>query len=115
MTRPFRSLVDLRAVALLGPLLALAVLAGGGGATSHAALLARSLDLPLVVGLGLATAVVTVDVLFTVEVYPGWTLLSLPIAPVARATVSELFAAAQVAALAIAYVVFGVMDVLSLY
>jgi len=29
-----------------------AVLAGGGGATSHAALLARSLDLPLVVGLG---------------------------------------------------------------
>lgn len=28
-----------------------AVLAGGGGATSHAALLARSLDLPLVVGL----------------------------------------------------------------
>ena len=31
---------------------ALAVLAGGGGATSHAALLARSLDLPLVVGLG---------------------------------------------------------------
>jgi len=31
---------------------AVAVLAGGGGATSHAALLARSLDLPLVVGLG---------------------------------------------------------------
>ena len=29
-----------------------AILAGGGGATSHAALLARSLDLPLVVGLG---------------------------------------------------------------
>jgi phosphotransferase system enzyme I (PtsP) len=29
-----------------------AVLTGGGGATSHAALLARSLDLPLVVGLG---------------------------------------------------------------
>ncbi|MGQ0614398.1 MAG: phosphoenolpyruvate--protein phosphotransferase [Planctomycetaceae bacterium] len=29
-----------------------AVLSGGGGATSHAALLARSLDLPLVVGLG---------------------------------------------------------------
>jgi phosphotransferase system enzyme I (PtsP) len=29
-----------------------AVLAGGGGATSHAALLARSLDLPLVVGVG---------------------------------------------------------------
>lgn len=29
-----------------------AVLAGGGGATGHAALLARSLDLPLVVGLG---------------------------------------------------------------
>jgi len=28
------------------------ILAGGGGATSHAALLARSLDLPLVVGLG---------------------------------------------------------------
>jgi len=31
---------------------AIAVLTGGGGATSHAALLARSLDLPLVVGLG---------------------------------------------------------------
>jgi len=31
---------------------AVAVLAGGGSATSHAALLARSLDLPLVVGLG---------------------------------------------------------------
>jgi phosphotransferase system enzyme I (PtsP) len=31
---------------------AAAVLSGGGGATSHAALLARSLDLPLVVGLG---------------------------------------------------------------
>lgn len=31
---------------------AAAVLTGGGGATSHAALLARSLDLPLVVGLG---------------------------------------------------------------
>ncbi|MHC4954265.1 MAG: phosphoenolpyruvate--protein phosphotransferase [Planctomycetota bacterium] len=31
---------------------AAAVLAGGGSATSHAALLARSLDLPLVVGLG---------------------------------------------------------------
>lgn len=31
---------------------AVAVLAGGGGATSHAALLARSLDLPLIVGLG---------------------------------------------------------------
>ncbi|MHC4670494.1 MAG: phosphoenolpyruvate--protein phosphotransferase, partial [Planctomycetota bacterium] len=29
-----------------------AVLTGGGGATSHAALLARSLDLPLIVGLG---------------------------------------------------------------
>jgi phosphotransferase system enzyme I (PtsP) len=31
---------------------AVAVLAGGGSATSHAALLARSLDLPLIVGLG---------------------------------------------------------------
>jgi phosphoenolpyruvate-protein kinase (PTS system EI component) len=63
-----------------------AILAGGGGATSHAALLARSLDLPLVVGLGDFIHEAQDGDLVLVDAASGEVVLRPPAALVAEAT-----------------------------